>query len=283
LNWIRLQVFFSLPTSTVSPVAAGALINLLSEISARTKYIDRLEEQIDAAASLSILYFEKAAFSAAFGIAQKHVAQSKYSGTYVNIARTFLSNVSPFYPRELNIIGPKATQLLDSMYSEQTKRIADLLHEASLTVRDFTLRSEPEQGATAAASKDKGGRKSSVVTDGESNAPGAESFMRPNTEIKKLNGRKQLVKNLSITICAEDTVTFYDTVFHPRQFLLEAIYNKVRRCLFFFLPFLAFLLRRCLFNFTLSCAQLHCQRDQGGSFGRRRFCHSCQASFSRPG
>jgi len=36
-------------------------------------------------------------------------------------------------------------------------------------------------------------------------------------------------------------VTFYDTVFHPRQFLLEAIYNKVRRCFFFFSSFSCFL------------------------------------------
>jgi len=231
LNWIRLQVFFSLPTSSISPVAAGALISFLSELSGRTKYVDRLEEQVENASSLAVLYFEKTNFLTSCAMALKHVAQSKFASSYLSIARSFMSNVSPAYPKEAAVIGPKSTQLLETVIGDFTKRIADLLHEASLTVREFSMKSEPEQILAIARdkeSKEKTRKQPGILPDTDPNIPGAESLMKATVEIKKLNARKQLVKNLSLAVCAEESFTYYDTTFYPQQFLLEAIYNKVR-------------------------------------------------------
>lgn len=230
LNWIRLQVFFSLPTSSIAPAAAGSLISFLSELSGRTKYVDRLDEQVEAASSLAGLYYEKASFQAALALAQKHVAQSKFAGSYISIARSFLSNVSPYYPKEANTLGPRSTQFVEMVVDTFAKRIAELLHEAALTVREYNLKSEPEQVLTIMKEREQRekNRKSGLPQESDSNAPGAESLMKAPTEIKKLNARKQLIKNLSVSLCSEETFAYYDTTFYPRQFVREAVYNKVR-------------------------------------------------------
>jgi len=232
LNFIRVQVFFTLPNSPVTS-AASNLVSLLSEISGRTSYVDRLDEVLNANANFAVLYFEKAAFQNCFGISLKHVAQSQFAEAYFSMARGFLGNISPYFPKEASILGPRATQFLDQMYSDLAKRIAELIHEISLTTRDVSMKSVPEQTPNPFLKREaaKEGKSKKIPlgpSELDPNQPGTESQMRSNTEIKKMHARTQLVKHLTLALCQEDSVTFYDATFYPKQYLLEAISNRIR-------------------------------------------------------
>jgi len=181
VNWIRLQVFFSLPTSSLNQNAGiSDLINLLSEIVQRTKfafflscsflqpphfclflsiilfssvpihwnnaycndhrYVDQLEKLLQEKASLSALYYEKAAFMNALSSSMKFVTQSRFCSGYLSVGHSFMENVSPYYPKEGKVLGPKACALIEQIYSDLAKRISELLHEVALTHREFALK-----------------------------------------------------------------------------------------------------------------------------------------------
>jgi len=227
LNWYRAEASLSSVQSTVPLMKVKHAVDRLNLIAQHSRFVDEIDSLMDQYASLKQLwYFKETLFEIFTRSIKDGPNQPLHCVTFLNLLAEFPSNSTIYNPEERTEIGQQVVSNAEKYIDEITGRVIALLNEVvkQHIVFDSGLAEVNAAYPLLMKRKDYKLPKDFVPPS----QPGTESVYRARPQYDRLRLYERNAWQLCAALNEVETVTIYDNVFAPREFLREKLMENFR-------------------------------------------------------
>ena len=227
LNFARLLVHFHSSDTTVAVSTVPDFVNVMNEITARTRYVDNLEKVLDKATSLKDLFYYRPLLQEQY---EEVLVSCPYQIQYLSIvpkmASEFVYNCSQFFPEEYERVTTRSVTFAGEFLQTLAKAGASFVQDVAKFQITHAQQLLPDNALKWVP--DKRDKKANKKQQGEELRPGYESELKTGEHIDNLGNMRTSLLNSVRAACKYHELVVHDTAFIPRAYLQEAFVNKFK-------------------------------------------------------